>query len=348
MPGLIKKIVSLSERRGNVPGSSVKPGVSGSPGSSPQLLIGIVNVSLPNKTPEEYLYHLTRFFSERGFRIILDAAPGKVIIQRCIEDIVEIVRQFKATGAEGIIVLGPTPEGLMSQLQSLNIPFVSIKTGEMGSDSYREFDFSNDIYGGGRLAGRHFLSHGHRKVIFYCSHLKTNNYKFEGLKKSWLESGLPLEHCMAIEGVKLNEEEVIQQFCTLVHKHGVTACLASNDFIAARLMQHLRVAGIRIPHDLALIGFDGNHFVPLLVPSLTSVIQDYRETSIKAGRLLLQRIDEFAAADFTIIQEEYAVMPKLFIGGSCGCDVAPDPLMKWTTEDRDLTAFYPDKLITHC
>jgi DNA-binding LacI/PurR family transcriptional regulator len=278
----------------------------------------------------------------------LDAAPGTVILQRCVEDIVEIARQFKTIGVEGVVVLGPTPEGLMARLQNLSIPFVSIKTSEMGSDSYREFDFSTDVYGGGRLAGRHFLSHGHRKAIFFCSHLKTNRYKFEGLKKSWLEAGLHLEHCVEIEGMSLNEEEVIRQFCTLVHKHGFTACLASNDFIAARLMQHLRVAGIRVPDDLAVIGFDGNHFVPLLAPSLTSVIQDYRETSVKAGRLLLQRIDEFAATDSQTIQEEYAVMPKLFIGGSCGCDVTPDPLMKWTTEDRDLTAFYADKLITHC
>ena len=348
MPGLIKKIVSLSERKVSVTDSFVQPEASGSPGASLQRLIGIVNVALPDKTPEEYLYHLTRFFSERGFKIMLDAAPGTVIVQRSVEDIVEIVRQFKVTGVEGVVVLGPYPEGLMARLQNLSIPFVSIKTNEMGSDSYREFDFSTDVYGGGRLAGRHFLSHGHRKAIFFCSHLKTNMYKFEGLKKSWLEAGLPLEHCVEIEGMSLKDEAIIQQFCTLVHKHGFTACLASNDFIAARLMQHLRVAGIKVPDDLALVGFDGNHFVPLLAPSLTSVIQDYHETAMKAGYLLLQRMDDFAATDFQIIQEEHAVMPKLFIGASCGCDVAPDPLMKWTTEDRDLTAFYADKLITHC
>ena len=69
---------------------------------------------------------------------------------------------------------------------------------------------------------------------------------------------------------------------------GYTAIFAVSDFYAVDLIRFLQSSGIQIPDDISIIGFDDSDLCEQVVPSLTSVRQDYQLRAQMAIRLLNQ------------------------------------------------------------
>ena len=74
-----------------------------------------------------------------------------------------------------------------------------------------------------------------------------------------------------------------------------TAIFAFNDFMAMGVMQAARERGLRIPADLAVIGFDGLALTEHCCPPLSTVEQPVAEMSVAAIAMLLDRIKEGAS-----------------------------------------------------
>jgi LacI family transcriptional regulator len=97
------------------------------------------------------------------------------------------------------------------------------------------------------------------------------------------------------------------------------AIVCANDEIALGAYAAAAAAGVRIPDDLALTGFDDIPMAGLLSPGLTTVAQPMRELGARVARLLLAQIrgDPPSAPD--------TILPtRLLIRGSCGCRDGPN------------------------
>ena len=70
-----------------------------------------------------------------------------------------------------------------------------------------------------------------------------------------------------------------------------TAIFAANDMMAMGAMLALREFGLRVPDDMALVGFDGLPLARLMDPPLTTVAQHPERLGAKAAELLLERLD---------------------------------------------------------
>jgi LacI family transcriptional regulator len=68
-----------------------------------------------------------------------------------------------------------------------------------------------------------------------------------------------------------------------------TAVFAANDLMAMGAMNAIRAAGLRIPQDIAVIGFDNISVAELVSPALTTVTQFQEQLSRRAAQLLLER-----------------------------------------------------------
>jgi DNA-binding LacI/PurR family transcriptional regulator len=82
----------------------------------------------------------------------------------------------------------------------------------------------------------------------------------------------------------------------LVQKEKPDAVFAVSDSLAAGALRAIAQAGLRVPEDIALIGFDGTELAEVVSPQLTTVEQPSREIGRTAVTLLMKRIDNPDAA----------------------------------------------------
>jgi LacI family transcriptional regulator len=92
------------------------------------------------------------------------------------------------------------------------------------------------------------------------------------------------------------------------------ALVCANDQMAIGALRELRRAGVRVPADVAVTGFDDVHASRVIDPSLTTVSQPFRDLGSQATHRLLARIDEPS------LPPAVRVLPtQLVIRASCGC-----------------------------
>ena len=91
------------------------------------------------------------------------------------------------------------------------------------------------------------------------------------------------------------------------------AVLCANDHVAALLLRSLERAGVRVPEDVRMVGFDDVRFATLLSVPLTTMHQPCREIAQVALRAMLDRID-----DPTVPPRGLTVTPSLVVRESCG------------------------------
>jgi len=101
---------------------------------------------------------------------------------------------------------------------------------------------------------------------------------------------------------------------------GATAVIAYNDFVALGLHAQWTEAGVRVPDDISLVGFDDTYVTGLVTPSLTSVGADLRELGDAAVELLLDRIDGAETSGESIHR---SLHPRLAVRASTAPPASP-------------------------
>ena len=92
------------------------------------------------------------------------------------------------------------------------------------------------------------------------------------------------------------------------------AIVCANDQMAIGAIRELQIAGIRVPADVAVVGFDDMHAGTLVTPPLTTVRQPMRLLGERACSRLLERI-----ADPALPRHVERLPTELIIRESCGC-----------------------------
>jgi diguanylate cyclase (GGDEF)-like protein len=175
-----------------------------------------------------------------------------------------------------------------------------------------------DNEGGIRQVMEHLVGHGHRSIAFIAgyeqdpgdSHIRLDAYR-RGVKEFGLETDPRL--------LEYGQHWDVGGYNAMVRmmQSGVkfTAVICSNDHSAMGVMRALREAGIQIPRDVAVTGFDDVLESLAQVPPLTSVHFPLFETGYRAMLLLIKRIEQGAGN----VPEISLVSARLVTRQSCGC-----------------------------
>ena len=173
-----------------------------------------------------------------------------------------------------------------------------------------------DNVGGVAAAIEHLIGHGHRHIGFvgamgqfdvrqrYESYLAT-------LERNGIKPDAAL--CYAVQDdLSAGGEEAAEAI--LEAGIPLTAVFASTDTQGVALMERLRAAGVRIPEDVAIVGFDDSELAQTAVPALTSVRQQPEWLGAKGAALVLD------ALDGRPLPAGPSIVPThLVIRHSCGC-----------------------------
>ena len=167
---------------------------------------------------------------------------------------------------------------------------------------------------GGEMAARHLLSLGRTRIAFLggatadCPEFRQ---RFEGYRRALKSAGLPARSELHFDAD--NQEtsgfEAMQRL--LESGEGFDGIFAASDLIAIGAMKCLRKAGIRIPAEVSVVGFDDIPAASYSAPSLTTVRQDTRA----AARALVKSL--LAMIDGEEVRSRLLPM-TLAIRGSCG------------------------------
>ncbi|WP_298301034.1 LacI family DNA-binding transcriptional regulator [uncultured Erythrobacter sp.] len=170
----------------------------------------------------------------------------------------------------------------------------------------------SDNVGGARMATTHMLQLGRKRIAFLGdTDLPEMRQRFEGYCDALKAHDLPIDESLVIHTPFDIEKarEVSQPFVELFPRFdGIFAC---SDMIAIAAIANLRQAGIKVPEDVSVVGFDDIPSSAHVSPSITTVHQRIH----RAGMLMVERlmgILEGGAPEPVVIETE------LIVRQSCG------------------------------
>lgn len=198
----------------------------------------------------------------------------------------DALAQLRAQAVEGIVVVAPQVRVFEALAQlPLDIPYVTLQS---TSDDGHTLFF--DQYAGARLATRHLLELGHRGI-----------YHLSG-PQDWIEADARmtgfLDEMNAWDAP--TTAPILGDWTAdfgyfagreLASVRDFSAVFASNDQMALGLLHAFRDAGIDVPGDVSVIGFDDIPEAAHFWPPLTTVRQDFAELGRRAVAFLLGELD---------------------------------------------------------
>ncbi len=171
-----------------------------------------------------------------------------------------------------------------------------------------------DKYGGGLQATEHLIKLGHTKIAFIGISDESET-RFTGYKDALHRHGLTLEKNWLIKGTGSVETGYGGIRKILSQKNRPTAVFTFNDMVALGVMSASTNAGLSVPDDLAVVGFDNLRDTPYWQVPLTTVDQPKEKIARLLVETLLNRIENGKEErDLT----EKIVATKLVIRESCG------------------------------
>lgn len=212
---------------------------------------------------------------------------------------------------DGVIVQsGQDDDELINQLITSNIPLVVVGR-PFAAENVTFLDVDN--VEASRQAVAHLIGLGNKRVatILGSSNTTVGIDRRQGYLNALAAANLPLDQNLIAAG-DFSEESGYEAMEALL-PHKPDAVFAASDAMAFGAIRAARHAGLRVPEDIAFVGFDDLPSARRFEPALTTVRQPVSEMGSTAVETLLQVIEEGAARQAVTI-----VPTELVVRKSCG------------------------------
>lgn len=209
---------------------------------------------------------------------------------------------------DGAVTFQQLPEAVVEGLSDGNLPLVSLGDNAPGAVSR----VLVDDYAGAYAAVRHFLQHGHKRLLFYV-HESIKPHCSVQERQRGFEAALAEANIEAQEVMWGPEEEAVDMLVN--GDRTPTAVLCYSNLEATLLVHAMWQYGIKIPADVSLIGFNDIFTVRYMTPPLTTVAFDAEKIGELGARMVLDAT-QVSAEERT--PEVQTIKPRLVVRGSTG------------------------------
>lgn len=171
----------------------------------------------------------------------------------------------------------------------------------------------HDNFEGAYQAVRHLVQLGHTRIAYITSRRQiwTVNERLAGYRAALAKSHLDFQEEYVVQ-ISLNLESAFEATNQLLKLPArPTAIFAYNDLMAVGVLKALKQAGLKIPQDMALVGYDDILYAQYLEVPLTTVRQPTQQIGEVAAEVLLKRI-----ANRTTPAERVILKPELIVRAS--------------------------------
>ena len=206
----------------------------------------------------------------------------------------------------GLIAYGLSDKDFFSELQQLiakhEIPLVIAAGNYSASDKCIRV-FSNHAQGG-RLAFKHLHAQGHRSFIVAAEYSKSEwaAKRLAGFVAAARKAGIaiPGANVRRADGAILFEKDELKKWVAATN---ATALFCMSDYSALTAINTLQLAGLRVPEDVAVVGYGNLSLCRFSRPAITSIEEHLSEIGSRTVNVLLEKVK---ACNKTESDEEYS------------------------------------------
>ncbi|MEU6250551.1 LacI family DNA-binding transcriptional regulator [Glycomyces sp. NPDC047010] len=234
----------------------------------------------------------------------------------------EVTEVLRSWNLDGAVLLGFL-DAEIDRLKRRSVGDVALVAMDAYADNPLTLGVRSDDREGGRLAARHLLGLGHRRIAFAgpaSSATGVVRRRYEGFRLAFAETGTAWDEDLRLT-VDTTHASGREAGLRLAAEHpDATAVFATADVLAIGLMEGLAAAGRTVPGDVSVVGYDDIDIARYVAPKLTTVAQDLQAKSAAAVRLLLDRLAGGAPPDAAVTLDV-----RLMLRGTTAPPRTPEP-----------------------
>jgi len=279
-------------------------------------MVGVCFQALGSPIVARKVATLQRVLRAAGFRALFELTDGQPEME------LEVVRHFVAMKLDGLVLVGgmttENEAAILAMLAQHRIPVVLIDPARAFSLPTIELDREQGI----RLAFEHLLELGHTRfaLLGIDEEVAYGHARLEGIRKLAKIRRIPVEKHIVTLAEKSPAaldfaygRRLADRYLELADRP--RAVLALNDQVAIGAMTRLQQAGLAIPGDVSIVGFDNLEVAEHVNPRLTTIDQRVDEIMTNAVELLTRSTspEGLGSAETTRL-----INPALIVGESTG------------------------------
>ena len=296
----INKVKEIAKRQNYIPNTIARSMKTNSTMSLGLILPDITNPYYPElakaieATAYEYGYNI--IYINTNYDVEKEKQAFKLLYERMVTGIV-YVPSFVSTNKE-------------VEILSSSIPIVMVdRSYEMkGISAY----VSSNDYKGAYEATRYLLDNGKRKILFISGEKRSDqtSERILGYAAALKENNIEYNEKFIIEG-DYSAELGYEATNKFIQEESFDAIFAASDIIAIGALKALNENNIRVPEDVALMGYDNIYFSQYCNPPLTTVEQPKYKMGVQAVKMLIDIINKKSISNKNVI-----IDPQLVVRGS--------------------------------
>ena len=279
--------------------------------------LGVIVSHIADPFFSEILQGIDNVAQQNGYSLFIASAQHHLDREQAI---MKTMREHRVDG----IILCSTPfsTGQGKQLLTDDIPIVVIN-----NQSAEEYHYSiyHDDLDGARQVTQYLIELGHRRIAYLGNSQsgRTNLDRLNGYAQQMVRAGLSVSahYIHEVEnGVPESGAAGLKHFFSLPEPPSAIFCF--NDMLAIGVLQALQHAGMCVPRDCSVVGFDNVSFSAYTNPALTTFDQPKRQIGAEAAQLLLDLLNHPPATGEPPQKTVRAIQGRLLVRES----TAPPPL----------------------
>lgn len=246
--------------------------------------IALVFTQVTHPFSAEVAYAIEEIAMQQGYFVVL----GNTHRDSNLFD--HYLKTFASYGVEGFVVVPPAiTKEVIASLTSIPIPYVLIdqRIPDLAVDQV-----VTDNFAGAYDLTDHLARIGHRRIAYVGGPpaLQKGRDRLAGYEAALRDHGIPAEAELVRTGEETDQQTGLALTANLLSETRPDVLFAANLDLQIGALQAIRLAGLRVPDDLAMAGFDDIPYAAHLTPSITVVAQQARTLGVIAAQLLLDKL----------------------------------------------------------
>ena len=259
--------------------------------------IGILVIDVGNLFHTSLARAAQRVADDRGFQAMLcdgDREPERMC---------RLIEFLESQRVAGVLATGSSLPGVGERLDALRRRGAAVVLVDAPTTDPGRCSVAMDDVHGGEIVGEHLLEVGRRRISYV--EIEYEFAPFEDRLRG-LRHAVGDRADINVVRVPVSELEDERVAADAVIAAGSDAVFCMNDHVAFSVLRGLQERGIRVPDDVAVVGYDDNEFASMMATPLTSVRQSAQLLGETAARLLLEE-----CADEDHVHQHITYQPRL-------------------------------------